>query len=752
MARACSDKTAAQVPVAAATAFNDANKAARAGDHAAAVSACRAALAAAPDLTMAHVLLARSQEAIGQTDAAIAAYRAALALDPAEFSAQLELGNLLRRKHDLTGTLDCYRGAVAARPDDWRGHLALAVLCQDDSLPKARWIAGRHYQAALQAARTANGAEGAAQVHQHMGRRRMALGDPAGASEAFRAAAACLETQAGPCSDALADVLVDLADALFHLDLEQMAIPLLERAGHAEGGMVLLRVAERSYRHNLWQEAIAILQRAVALHPDETDLHLALAEMQSKSWLLEPARSTLDGIADRLEPRHRQRVGLLRAQIANRMGDADGAIQEYEAISDLDAKGYASSLAMTALYSETADPERWAKRNRAAFAPWGKGARPVADFPNDRSVDRPLRIGMVTADLHRQHPVNLFLQPMLSRWNNQDFPLTLYHTGSTFDDQTRLAQSRVQAWRSLGTSELPAAVSADRIDILIDLSGHTHSAELMQFARRMAPVQATYLGYPGSTGVPNIDYLIGDPVVTPSDHAPLYSERLMPLDTAVFCYAPEADYPSPVFGADHLTRPLTFGSFNTITKINPHTMDLWARILLKVPDSRLLLKAPSFQDPGAQRRVRALFAERGIAPERLELRGPSGLADMMAEYGDVDICLDPMPYNGGTTTLQAMWMGVPVVTKAGAQFVARMGASFMTHAGLHDWVAKTDDEYVATAVRKAQDRQSLLELKKNLRNTLIDKPSWAIDVHIRGFEDCLKRIWIGGPQKGWEQA
>jgi predicted O-linked N-acetylglucosamine transferase (SPINDLY family) len=319
--------------------------------------------------------------------------------------------------------------------------------------------------------------------------------------------------------------------------------------------------------------------------------------------------------------------------------------------------------------------------------------------------------------------------------------LTIYNTGSTVDDQTRLARSRVGTWHDVTTGQLPARIAADGIDILIDLAGHTAGGTMRAFARRMAPVQASFLGYPGSSGVPNMDWLIGDPVVTPPGADHLCSERVMRLPNTVFCFAPETDYPLPNFAAVSRGRPLTFGSFNNIPKLTPRTLRLWTEVLKAVPDSRLLLRAPSFKDAGAVARFHRLFGEQGIPAERLIFRGPVGLDVMMQAYGEVDIALDPFPYCGGTTTLQALWMGVPVLTLEGGQFVSRMGASFMTAAGLPDWVAWDDADYVAKAVAVAQDRAALLALKSGLRTRLLSHPAWDADRYAEDFQSALISVW-----------
>jgi predicted O-linked N-acetylglucosamine transferase (SPINDLY family) len=211
----------------------------------------------------------------------------------------------------------------------------------------------------------------------------------------------------------------------------------------------------------------------------------------------------------------------------------------------------------------------------------------------------------------------------------------------------------------------------------------------------------------------------------------------------VFCFAPEVDYPYPAFAQAVARRPLTLGSFNNVPKLTPRTLTLWAQILAALPEARLLLKAPSFSDSGAVRLFGERLQKRGVDLARVEFRGPTGLTDMMAEYADVDIALDPVPYNGGTTSLQAMWMGVPVVTQRGHNFVSRMGASFMTAAGLPEWVAEDDAGYVRVAVQMAQDRQALLALKRGLRKRLQARPAWNVVQHTRHLEQAWVQMCMG---------
>ena len=429
----------------------------------------------------------------------------------------------------------------------------------------------------------------------------------------------------------------------------------------------------------------------------------------------------------------------LRATVANRTGEVDRSLELYLELARSDAT-YASSAAMSALYTDQLSAQEVADLHRALFAPLGEGARAKDSFVRSPLAGRRLKLGIVSADFHHQHPVNIFMQPVLRELDRTKFEVVMYFTGVSHDEQTLLARTRVSQWvecSTLNDVQLAKRIDADGIDVLLDMAGHTGQQRMALFGRRAAPVQMTYLGYPGSTGVPHMDWMLGDDVVTPQGCDSLYSEQLWRLPGTVFCFAPEEDYPFPNFTAQHAERPLTFGSFNNATKLTPYTLRLWARVLESVPQSRMVLRAPSFSDEGAVRSFSERLSALGVDLSRVEFRGPVGLTDMMADYADIDIALDPVPYNGGTTSLQAMWMGVPVLTQMGAHFVSRMGASFMTAAGLPEWVAQDDDGYVAIAQQMASDRNALLALKQGLRARLQNQPAWNVQAHVRALEEAL---------------
>jgi len=724
------------LPPEAAAAFNAANAAFRDGRFDEAQDAATRAVQLAPELTIAHVLKARALRHLGDETGARASYDVALATDPTSFDALLERGNVLRGLGEPAEATASYTKAMEVRRGDVRPALALARLWEEQPGKHAVEQAAIAFQRAIN--RAGEGPEPApamAGLCHDMARFRLDRADLSRSLEALRHA----RLLAGS-SDLAAAIDLDLAEVLLRLGMTVEAQALLERLSASYDTTLLRALAQLAYRFNFWAEAVAILTRWTTLHPDDAHAHLDLADMQVKAWLLEDALISLDRAeASGAVPQTASTA--LRASIANRLGDADTALSLYEGLVAAGQESFAPNTAMSLLYADSVAPEEVAYRHRALFESWGQDSRSRGSFGADTDPDRPLRIGMVTGDLHHQHPVNIFMQPLLARWDHVGLPLTVYFTGQTVDDQTRLARSRADSWHDVTMAQLPRQVEADRIDILIDLAGHTAGGTMRAFARRMAPVQASFLGYPGSTGVPNIDWLIGDPVVTPPEDDPLCSERVMRLPHTVFCFAPEADYPLPDFVGLARGRPLTFGSFNNIPKVTPRTIRLWADVLNAVPNSRLLLRAPSFNDAGAVARFRNLFAAQSIAPDRLILRGAVGLDVMMQTYGDIDIALDPFPYCGGTTSLQALWMGVPVLTLKGGQFVSRMGASFMTAAGLPDWVAKDDTAYVAKAVELGQDRPALLNLKRGLRARLLTRPGWDADRYAADFGAALRAMW-----------
>lgn len=718
--------------------FNHGNAAFRAGDWEAALAGFESALESQPDLQPAALQAARCLVRLGRLLEAREAFARVLRLDPMQYSAWLEAGHLCRQMGELQQAAGAYQRAIDADPARHEAQLAIARVLQHLGQKE---LAESAFAAALGRAAKGQGAhERVADVAHRMGQYRLELGDTAGAARALQTGLQALEkTGAVPDVNRQAELRIDLGEAFWRQGRRDAALAVLTAASAATTETTLARLAALSFRFNLWQEALEVSRRNVELHPDSATALWNLAHLQAECWQMDEAEALLRR-AEALAPM--PGATAMRASIAGRRGDADGALRLYRELASTEPgrRQYASSAAMSSLYSDAMSPVEVAALHRELFAPLGRGARLPDSFVRAPLAGRRLRLGLVTADFHHQHPVNLFMQPVLRELDRSRIELTVYFTGVSHDDQTRLAQRRAEHWveaTTLNDVQLAKRIDADAIDLLLDLAGHTGRQRMSLFAQRAAPVQATYLGYPGSTGVPNIDWLIGDGIVTPVQDDGLCNEQVARLPQTVFCYAPEVDYPYPDYADSCATRALTFGSFNNVPKLTPRTLVLWARVLEAVPGSRLLLKAPSFGDASAVRAFGERLGLLGVDLARIEFRGPSGLDDMMAEYADIDIALDPTPYNGGTTSLQAMWMGVPVLTLEGGHFVSRMGASFMGAAGLGDWVARDEDDYVATAVRMAADRQRLLALKRGLRARLLQLEAWDPVAHARSLEQAF---------------
>jgi protein O-GlcNAc transferase len=534
-----------------------------------------------------------------------------------------------------------------------------------------------------------------------------------------------------------------LGEALLRQGNAPAAEKAFTRASLSPNPDFLLGLSARVYGHNYWQEAIEVLKKAIGLRPSHVPTWLALAKIHSEVYNLADCRECLRRVRE-LDPGN-QEAALFDAGLQGRMGDARAhlaALQRaYEGGGDPLSR-LASSVAMTSLYHDQLPPEEVAALHRRLCAPIEAAVTRLKNFSNPKTPHRRLRIGYVTGDFHRQHPVNIFMLPVLLRHDHEQFEICVYHTGTMHDEYTRQAKESADRWleaSALDDKALQQAILNDEIDVLIDLAGHTATHRLGVFALRAAPVQATFLGYPHSTGLSAIDWLIGDATVSPVEQSALFNEGIAQLPGSVFCWAPVDEYPLPP--ARSREAPVVFGSFNNAMKLSPTTISLWAQVLKAVPASTLLLKAPSLKDPAVQSRFAGLFAEQGIAAGRLAFRGPSGLADMMQEYGDIDIALDPTPYNGGTTTQQALWMGVPVVTLEGGNFVGRMGASFMRTLGEPDWVAGDEADYVAKAAALAAKVPGLRLQRGELRERMANSSLCNIETYVKNLEALYRRMW-----------
>jgi predicted O-linked N-acetylglucosamine transferase (SPINDLY family) len=362
--------------------------------------------------------------------------------------------------------------------------------------------------------------------------------------------------------------------------------------------------------------------------------------------------------------------------------------------------------------------------------------------PNhDRDADRRLRIGYVSPDL-RDHVVGRFMLPLLANHDHQRFEIFCYADVARADAMTERLRSHADCWRNtagLSDEQLARAVRDDRIDILIDLTMHMAGSRLLAFARKPAPVQVTYLAYCGTTGLEAMDYRLTDPHLDPPDATDEYVEQSIRLPRTYWCYQPPDD--APEVSSLPMTRAggrVTFGCLNNFSKVSQPTIETWAELLRAIPDARLILHAHA----GAHRqRLLTRLGELGIDTGRIEFVGFAPTASYLATYHRIDVALDPFPYAGGTTTCDALWMGVPVVTLAGRTAVGRGGASILTNLGLPELVARSPEEYVQIALALARAPQRLERLRCSMRDRMgrspiTDAPGFACDV-----ESAYRAMW-----------
>lgn len=721
------------------------------------------ALDRSPDLLAATMQAARCLVKLGDLDAARKQFEQVLHSDPQNFSAWLECGHVCRLQGQTAQMLACYQQAAVSEPQRWEALLALARSLEESgqfelaaaSYHRAVAVAGALALAEKQAAKMPDAPKPTASmtpavsvmlVHWRMAKYRLARADAARALEAMRQAlmASRISSAKGPLgADEKAEMQVDLGDILMRLGLVDEAHRAFERASTATSEATLVRLADLSLRYNMAQEAQEVLKRNVKLHPDSASAHWTLAQSYAQGWQMAEALASL-AQAEAIAPQPQAQA--MRASVAERRGDVDLALSLYLGLAK--AQGPLSPMsaraAMTALCSDQLSPQACSDLHRQLFVTLGQQARAVDAFKNARAINKRLRLGLVTGGFQAQQPVNTLMQPVLAHLAGGKFEVTVYFTGQVSDEQTHQARTRVRHWVACADwSDLQLAqrIEDDGIDILLDLAGHAGMQRMGLFGARAAPVQASFLASHGTTGVPHMDWLLADPVLAPEGSDGLFSERVLRLPHTLFCFAPDQAYPYPDHSVVQADQPLTWGSFNPISQLTPRTLALWAQLLQALPQSRLLLKSDGFTDPGAVRMMTQRFASLGIGSDRLLFRGPSALAETMAEYAQVDIALDPAPYNGCSTTLQALWMGVPVVTQAGGHFASRMGASILRAAGLQQWVAASDEDYVRIATDLAQDRAELAVLKQSLRQRLLVSPVCRIEAYARDFEAALQHMW-----------
>ena len=424
-------------------------------------------------------------------------------------------------------------------------------------------------------------------------------------------------------------------------------------------------------------------------------------------------------------------------------GDADASVEAYEEAIRRDpgySQAYCNRL-MNEQYRPTVTPERLLELSRGWDEGYSPKPRPVL-APRPRNPSEPVRLGFLSPDLCRA-PVGYFICGMLRSLDRRRFTTLVYSTTPRLDDLSADIKRHVSLWRdvrALSDDRLLTTIRADGVDVLFDLAGHTKGNRLRVFARRAAPAQVTWAGYVGTTGISAMDYILADRFQIPESDERFYTERVLRMPNDYVCYEPPPY--SPVVGPLPAERNghVTFGGFHNVGKAGALSVSTWARVLHAVPDSKLILAYKKLDDPVVAARLRRRFSEAGIPEARVTIEGSTPHWQLLNRYNDVDIGLDSRPYSGGLTTLEALWMGVPVVTTPGRTFAGRHSLTHLTNAGLSELVAADEDGYVRIAAELAADRQRLAELRRGLRPRLVDSPIMNPRGFARDFAEMVQGI------------
>jgi protein O-GlcNAc transferase len=662
--------------------------------HEEAVISYRRATELRADFALAHGNLGNALMEVDRLQDAEGAYQRALALQPDLAEAHNNLGRNLKAQGRLQEAETCYRRALALRPDypeaycnlgevlTVQGQLGDGETALRQALLLKRDLAAAHYNLGNNLDEQKRGDE---------------------AESAWQSAISCQP---------------DFAEA-----------------------MVVLAASRRA--RNRLEDAEADLRRAIACRPDFAVAHYNLGNVLNQVDRLNEAEASYRSaiaLAPDLANAHLNLGVVLTA--LGRYPEADTALRQAIRLKP-DSLLARSNLLYTLSHHPAIDAAALFAEHRQfgemIEAPWRDHRRP---HHNRRDPDRCLHVGLVSADF-RNHAVASFIEPVLVELSGYpSLALHAYYNHAQEDHVTQRLRRHFAHWQpvaDLSDADLAEQIRADGIDILIDLSGHTAHHRLPTFALKPAPIQASWIGYPGTTGLQSVDYFLADRFFLPPgefDHQ--FTEKIVRLPASA-PFLPFADAPAvgplPALACGHLT----FGSFNRPTKINPAVVALWCELLRALPRSRMLLAA--MRPDGRTEQLAGEFAVNGIARERLLFQPRCDMRTYLELHQQVDICLDTFPYTGGTTTLHACWMGVPTLTLAGRTVPGRPGASLLGHVGLPTFLATTPAEFVDRGVAAAADPDSLAKLRDELRERLRQSAVGQPRLVAVGLERALRRMW-----------
>ncbi len=687
-------------PVSAAAHYELGNALLSAGQSREAAACLESAVALQPGHADAQYRLAYAYSLLGRLDDARGCCLKAIALQPDHAQAYFHLGKIYTHQNQFQQAAACFRQAGVLRPDFAKAHSELGRV----------WVKLGNPEEALGCFRTAlELAPGDAETLYQCGITSIGLGRAEEALSALRRAIA-LRPDFGEAYNGIGNALLQLgrpAEAIPHY---HQALAL-----NVDPGLVSANLGTAHDRLGQTDEAIRFYSKALTTHPDNAELHQNLGTIWSSQGGLDEALRSFE------------QALMLRPDFT---------------------PAYDSAL-LCLLYADggrRASPHLSARDYARRYEQPLRPSWPT--HTNNRDPERRLKVGYVSADF-RLHSVAYFMEPLLAHHDKRAVEVYCYYSFGVHDAVTARLMAYADHWRDcagLADSELAARIQADGIDILVDLAGHTGSNRLPVFARKPAPVQVTYLGYPATTGLSAIDYRLVTADTDPPGAEAWHSERLYRLPRSLWCYRPPATMPA-VIPATPARRSgcITFGAMNNVAKVSDATVATWAHLLRAVPGAQLVMTKLA---DSAQRLMHEHFATQGIAAERLILHGKLPAAEYYALLNAIDIALDPFPYTGTTTTCESLWMGVPVVTLIGETSVARSGYALLKGIGLEELAARDEKEYVAIAAALAQDLDRLDALRGGMRQRIASSPLRDEAGLTRDLEAAYRAMWRAWCDRG----
>lgn len=692
-----------------------------------AIAAHRRAVELRPTFVDAYYNLGNALREAGRYDAAIESYREAIRLKPDSAQAHNNLGNVLKTLGRFNEAIDAYRRAIQFKPD---------LLESYNNLGSALRNVGQFDEAIALLRHAMRLTPDVAEVNYNLG---YALQSKGHLDEAI----GFFQRALGLKPD-YAEAFVNLGDALHDKGQYDQAIESYRRA-------LALKPQLPQIHNNLgitftvkgqYDQAVEAYRRAIAIRPDFAKAHNNLGNALRGKGELEPAIECYRQ-AIRFDQNYAVAFNNLGSALKD-VGLIDEAIAAHQKALSLNSKSVEAhdNLIVTMHYHPASDAKTIYEETRR----WNQQhAEPLKKFierhKNARDPDRRLRIGYVSPDF-REHPIGRFLLSLLPEHDADRFAIFCYADVQRPDPFTERLRRHGGQWRNiLGMSDdrLAQLVRDDQIDVLVDLTMHMCGSRLLMFARKPAPVQVAYLAYCSTTGLDAMDYRLTDPYLDPSGtDESFYRERTIRLARTYWCYPVVENLPevSPLPALS--SGEVTFGCLNNFCKISPGALDLWIELLRSMPKARLVLHAY----PGAHRqRVADHLNRQGIDPQRLSFADRAALPGYMSQYNRIDIGLDPFPFNGGTTTCDALWMGVPVVTLAGPLAVGRGGVSVLSNAGLPQLIAQTPQEYIQIATDLASDFPRLAEMRQTLRPRMLASPLMDSRQFARDIEAAYRHMW-----------